>query len=133
MGGNSNVFAALDSLRKKKKSSDKESKSSKGSSSKKEQEPEVLWAPAPLTVKSWADVDDEDDDDYYATTAPLQSFLGSNESEKKPEPVEVIGLLCLFFFYGCCVLWVRKCCEFYVMDMSDRFYFYLFDNSMLFI
>ncbi|XP_016502196.1 uncharacterized protein LOC107820424 isoform X1 [Nicotiana tabacum] len=89
MGGNSNVFAALDSLRKKKKSSDKESKSSKGSSSKKEQEPEVLWAPAPLTVKSWADVDDEDDDDYYATTAPLQSFLGSNESEKKPEPVEV--------------------------------------------
>lgn len=89
MGGNSNVFAALDSLRKKKKSSDKESKISKGSSSKKEQEPEVLWAPAPLTVKSWADVDDEDDDDYYATTAPLQSFLGSNESEKKPEPVEV--------------------------------------------
>lgn len=81
---NSNVFAALDTLRKKKKS-DKEK--SKGSS-KKEQEPEVLWAPAPLTVKSWADVDDEDDDDYYATTAPLQSFVGSNESEKKPEPVE---------------------------------------------
>ncbi|WMV42802.1 hypothetical protein MTR67_036187 [Solanum verrucosum] len=83
---NSNVFAALDTLRKKKKS-DKEK--SKGSS-KKEQEPEVLWAPAPLTVKSWADVGDEDDDDYYATTAPLQSFVGSNESEKKPEPVEVI-------------------------------------------
>ncbi|KAG5591876.1 hypothetical protein H5410_042390 [Solanum commersonii] len=82
---NSNVFAALDTLRKKKKS-DKEK--SKGSS-KKEQEPEVLWAPAPLTVKSWADVDDEDDDDYYATTAPLQSFVGSNESEKKPEPVEI--------------------------------------------
>lgn len=83
---NSNVFAALDSLRKKKKKSDKE-KNSKGSSKKKE-EPEVSWAPAPLTVKSWADVDDEDDDDYYATTAPLQSFLGSNQSEKKPEPVE---------------------------------------------
>ncbi|KAJ8555407.1 hypothetical protein K7X08_012903 [Anisodus acutangulus] len=81
MVNNSNVFAALDSLRKKKKS-DKEK--SKGSS-KKEVEPEVLWAPAPLTVKSWADVDDEDDDDYYATTAPLQSFLGSNESEKKVE------------------------------------------------
>lgn len=81
---NSNVFAALDSLRKKKKS-DKEK--SKGSS-KKEQEPEVSWAPAPLTVKSWADVDDEDDDDYYATTAPLKSFLGSNESKNKPEPVE---------------------------------------------
>lgn len=82
---NSNVFAALDTLRKKKKS-DKD-KNSKGSL-KKEQEPEVSWAPAPLTVKSWADVDDEDDDDYYATTAPLQSFLGSNESEKKPAPVE---------------------------------------------
>ncbi|CAN4110101.1 unnamed protein product [Withania somnifera] len=79
---NSNVFAALDTLRKKKKS-DKD-KSSK-TSSKKESEPGVLWAPAPLTVKSWADVDDEDDDDYYATTAPLQSFLGSN---KKSEPVE---------------------------------------------
>ncbi|CAN4127845.1 unnamed protein product [Withania somnifera] len=79
---NSNVFAALDTLRKKKKS-DKD-KSSKGSS-KKEPEPEVSWAPAPLTVKSWADVDEEDDDDYYATTAPLQSFLGSNESEKETE------------------------------------------------
>ncbi|WMV42797.1 hypothetical protein MTR67_036182 [Solanum verrucosum] len=84
---NSNVFAALDTLRKKKKS-DKEK--SKGSS-KKEQEPEVLWAPAPLTVKSWADVDDEDDDDYYATTAPLQSFVGSIESGKKPEPVESLA------------------------------------------
>ncbi|XP_055820653.1 uncharacterized protein LOC129889397 [Solanum dulcamara] len=81
---NSNVFAALDTLRKKKKS-DKEK--TKGSS-KKEQEPEVLWAPAPLTVKSWADVDDEDDDDYYATTAPLKSFVGSNESGKNTEPVE---------------------------------------------
>ncbi|XP_059275166.1 uncharacterized protein LOC132029811 [Lycium ferocissimum] len=80
---NSNVFAALDTLRKKKKSD-------KGkSSSKKEQDPEILWAPAPLTVKSWADVDDEDDDDYYATTAPLKSFLGSNQSQKK-EPVEEI-------------------------------------------
>ncbi|KAH0648177.1 hypothetical protein KY285_033425 [Solanum tuberosum] len=46
---NSNVFVALDTLRKKKKS-DKEK--SKGSSEKK-QEPEVLGAPAPLTVKSW--------------------------------------------------------------------------------
>lgn len=81
---NSNVFAALDTLRKKKKS-DKEK--TKGSS-KKEPNPEVMWTPAPLTVKSWADVDDEDDDDYYATTAPLQSFVGSNQSEKKPEPVE---------------------------------------------
>lgn len=131
MGGNSNVFAALDSLRKKKKSSDKESKSSKGSSSKKEQEPEVLWAPAPLTVKSWADVDDEDDDDYYATTAPLQSFLGSNESEKKPEPVEVIALLCLLF-YACYVLWVRM--DMSVMDfifISLVIVCYLFRSSMI--
>lgn len=94
---NSNVFAALDTLRKKKKS-DKEK--SKGSS-KKEQEPEVLWAPAPLTVKSWADVDDEDDDDYYATTAPLQSFVGSNESGKKTEPVEVLFCSLVLIFFGC--------------------------------
>lgn len=73
---NSNVFAALGTLRKKKKSSDKDSKSKSSSSKKAEQkepEPQVFWAPAPLTVKSWADVDDEDDDDYYATTAPPQS------------------------------------------------------------
>ncbi|XP_019437669.1 PREDICTED: uncharacterized protein LOC109343696 isoform X4 [Lupinus angustifolius] len=60
MISNTNVFAALDSLKKKKKS-DKKSES----------EPQVFWAPAPLNVKSWADVDD--DDDYYATTAPPQS------------------------------------------------------------
>ncbi|KAD1176683.1 hypothetical protein E3N88_43196 [Mikania micrantha] len=54
-----NVFAALGSLKKKKK--DKETQAEKE---------QVFWAPAPLTVKSWADVDDEDDDDYYATTAP---------------------------------------------------------------
>lgn len=94
---NSNVFAALDTLRRKKKS-DKEK--TKGSS-KKEPEPEVMWAPAPLTVKSWADVDDEDDDDYYATTAPLQSFVGSNQSEKKPEPVEVF---CTFACFLCSLL-----------------------------
>ncbi|XLS45621.1 hypothetical protein HN51_002486, partial [Arachis hypogaea] len=34
-------------------------------------------APAPLTSKSWADVDDEDDDDYYAITAPPQSVWGA--------------------------------------------------------
>ncbi|XP_019437665.1 PREDICTED: uncharacterized protein LOC109343696 isoform X1 [Lupinus angustifolius] len=70
MISNTNVFAALDSLKKKKKSDKKsEGKSSKGSES--ESEPQVFWAPAPLNVKSWADVDD--DDDYYATTAPPQS------------------------------------------------------------
>ena len=87
---NTNVFAALDTLRKKKKS-DKDRGSSKKSSSKsqqqqqpqKEPEPQVFWAPAPLTVKSWADVDD--DDDYYATTAPPQSVWGSSEPSQSHE------------------------------------------------
>ena len=95
-----NVFAALGSLRKKKKS-DKEqgsSKSGKSGSKKKqdknEPEPQVFWAPAPLTTKSWADVDDEDDDDYYATTAPLPVWAGmeGDQTEKAKEsltPVEV--------------------------------------------
>lgn len=95
---NTNVFAALESLRKKKKS-DKEKGSSKGGkgSSKAgggqnaEAEKQVFWAPAPLTVKSWADVDDEDDDDYYATTAPPQAIWGGNTPEEtdKPDVVEV--------------------------------------------
>ena len=95
---NTNVFAALDTLRKKKKS-DKDRGSPRKSSSKsqqqqqpkKESEPQVFWAPAPLTVKSWADVDD--DDDYYATTAPPQSVWGSSEPshshEDKTANVEV--------------------------------------------
>ncbi|PPR96239.1 hypothetical protein GOBAR_AA24423 [Gossypium barbadense] len=54
---NTNVFAALETLRRKKKS-DKDRGSSKKSSSKsqqqpeKEAEPQVFWAPAPLTGKS---------------------------------------------------------------------------------
>ncbi|XVE98518.1 hypothetical protein REPUB_Repub03eG0112900 [Reevesia pubescens] len=87
---NRNVFAALETLRKKKKS-DKDRASSKKSSSKshqqqqpqKEPEPQVFWAPAPLTVKSWADVDD--DDDYYATAAPPQSVWGSSEPSHSHE------------------------------------------------
>ncbi|XP_043725310.1 DNA ligase 1-like [Telopea speciosissima] len=89
-----NVFAALESLRKKKKS-DKEhgSSKSKGSSKSqaKEPEPQVFWQPTPLTVKSWADVDDDDDDDYYATTAPPQSVWGTEEPQQNKEsmtPVE---------------------------------------------
>lgn len=92
---NTNVFAALETLRKKKKS-DKERKnkgSSKSQSAQpKEPEPQVFWAPAPLTSKSWADVDDEDDDDYYATTTPPQAVWGSSEaqeSKEKPGNVEV--------------------------------------------
>nr|DAD26998.1 TPA_asm: hypothetical protein HUJ06_028466 [Nelumbo nucifera] len=86
-----NVFAALESLRRKKKS-DKEhgSSRSKGSSKNeaKEPEPQVFWAPTPLTGKSWADVDD--DDDYYATTAPPATW-GSVEPQQNKEsstPVE---------------------------------------------
>ncbi|KAJ6435007.1 hypothetical protein OIU84_000280 [Salix udensis] len=89
---NTNVFAALETLRKKKKS-DKERGCSKigkgGSKSGKEQpkepEPEVFWAPAKLTAKSWADVDDDDDDDYYATTAPPPSVWGASEQQKSEE------------------------------------------------
>lgn len=94
-----NVFAALGSLKKKKKS-DKESKKGSGSKAKKEskeskKEEPVFWAPAPLTVKSWADVDDEDDDDYYATTAPPPVWgSGSGMQQEKVKgnetPVEVI-------------------------------------------
>lgn len=89
-----NVFAALGSLKKKKKS-DKGGSSRKGQDKEGEGEKEqVFWAPAPLTVKSWADVDDEDDDDYYATTAPPQSVWGGvGEQEDKVKgsetPVEV--------------------------------------------
>ena len=103
---NTNVFAALDSLRKKKKS-DKDRKSGKGSSNSKgqaqtkEPEPQVFWAPAPLNAKSWADVDDEDDDDYYATTAPANAVWGlpdQQQSSSKDEPshVEVRYSICFF-------------------------------------
>ncbi|KAF8400750.1 hypothetical protein HHK36_014050 [Tetracentron sinense] len=84
LGRNStNVFAALESLRRKKKTDKTHGSSkSKGSSENqaKEPEPQVFWAPAPLNVKSWADVDD--DDDYYATTAPPQSVWASSEPQQ---------------------------------------------------
>ncbi|CAL5321412.1 unnamed protein product [Camellia sinensis] len=86
---NTNVFAALETLRKKKKSDkDRGSSKSKGSSESKakDAESQVFWAPTPLPVKSWADVDDEDDDDYYATTAPPQTVWG--ETKEKQAPVE---------------------------------------------
>lgn len=85
-----NVFAALESLRRKKKS-EKEQKSSKSNMSNKSQElqenSEVFWAPAPLSGKSWADVDDDDDDDYYATTAPPQP-VWTTAAEVEQDPVE---------------------------------------------
>ena len=100
---NTNVFAALETLRKKKKSDkDRGSSKSKGSSKSqgKEPEPQVFWAPTPLTTKSWADVEDEDDDDYYATTAPPPSVWNLSESDQKKEkqaPVEVCECFQSFF------------------------------------
>ncbi|ONH98066.1 hypothetical protein PRUPE_7G226700 [Prunus persica] len=92
-----NVFAALGSLKKKKKSEKGSSKSSKSGTAQnpEEAEKEVFWAPAPLNVKSWADVDDEDEDDYYATTAPPElGWAGEDskvakETEHEAEHVEV--------------------------------------------
>jgi hypothetical protein len=80
---NTNVFAALETLRKKKKKSS--DKTGSKSQAKEPEQPRVFWAPAPLTTKSWADVDDEDDDDYYATTAPPQSIWGASESDEAKE------------------------------------------------
>ncbi|XP_012449968.1 uncharacterized protein LOC105772719 [Gossypium raimondii] len=85
-----NVFAALGSLKKKKKKggekenlgSSSKSKGLKGLGNEAEKK-EVFWAPSPLKVKSWADVDEEDDDDYYASMAPPGSAWGI---PKEPEP-----------------------------------------------
>ncbi|KAK4756568.1 hypothetical protein SAY87_006695 [Trapa incisa] len=80
---NTNVFAALETLKKKKSDKGKgglksgKSKSSTSSIESKGPEPsQVFWAPAPLNSKSWADVDDDEDDDYYATSAPPSSVWG---------------------------------------------------------
>lgn len=89
---NTNVFAALDTRRKKKKS-DKDRKGGKGSSNSKENtgsapkepEPQKYWTPAPLNAKSWADVDDEDEDDYYATSAPAQDVWAVQEHEEQQQ------------------------------------------------
>lgn len=94
-----NLFAALDTRKKKKKKTDKAGKS-KGSSSSSSK-PQVFWAPTPLKVKSWADLDDDDeDDDYYATTAPPSS--GWTTSEPKDTPAEVRYQTSLFL--NCCLL-----------------------------
>lgn len=77
------MFAALDTLRKKKKP---ENSKSKGSSKPQAEETPVVWTPAPLTVKSWADVDD--DDDYFATAAPppLAAWANTETQESKETP-----------------------------------------------
>jgi hypothetical protein len=98
-----NVFAALESLKKKKKGDKGKAAGSSSSSSRKkhgdgaarQQEPpqkEVFWAPAPLTTKSWADVEDDDDDDYFATTAPPRPVWGTeshgDDAAKDEQDVE---------------------------------------------
>lgn len=102
---NTNVFAALDTLRKKKnKDKSKSSSSSKSSSkaSKEQEEPQVFWQPAPLTTKSWADVEDEDDDDYYTTTAPLPSVWGAPASQTGNEANAIAEV-------WACSLWLSYC------------------------
>jgi len=112
---NTNVFAALDTLKKKKKS-DKDKKN-KGSSksTKSESESQAFWAPAPLNATSWADVDD-DDDDYYLTTAPPQ-FSDPQTTQDKPEHFEVCSFFNLFNYYNCrcCCLLISRC--FIVIDL----------------
>jgi hypothetical protein len=87
-----NVFAALDSLKKEKKG-DKgkaigsSSRKKHGEGAAQRQEPsqkEMFWAPAPLTTKSWADV--EDDDDYcFTTTSPPRPVWGTACEPAKEE------------------------------------------------
>ncbi|KAH8954204.1 hypothetical protein BDL97_08G067100 [Sphagnum fallax] len=55
-----NIFAALESRRRKNEPENKQNLS----------EPFQFWAPSQVTVKSWANIND-DDDDYRATTARL--------------------------------------------------------------
>jgi hypothetical protein len=86
-----NIFSALEKKRRKsnkKKLSDKEKGLGKGKDSKgdKEDEPEQFWAPSQVTVKSWADCDD--DEDYYATTAPPPAF-GAPE-DQSPEAASAL-------------------------------------------
>ncbi|KAK4782812.1 hypothetical protein SAY86_007186 [Trapa natans] len=96
MISNTNVFAALETLKKKKtnkvKGGSKSGEFKSSTSSARSKEPEaspVFWAPAPLNSKSWADIDDDDDDDYYATTAPPSSIWGQVPQGKElPDNVE---------------------------------------------
>lgn len=103
---NTNLFAALDTSRKKKKKSDKSKGSSKSSSRQdppKEPEPQVFWAPTPLKAKAWADIDsDDEDDDYYATTAPPQALWSTSEashSDAKEITAEVRNPKTLYAFH----------------------------------
>ncbi|KAG5038065.1 hypothetical protein JHK86_018905 [Glycine max] len=87
---NTNVFVVLGSLKKKK---------DQRGPSKPNDKKDIFWAPAPLTSKSWADVDDEDDNDYYATIAPPESvwvapIVTLNDAaaaEVGPQAIYVVG------------------------------------------
>jgi hypothetical protein len=117
-----NVFAALESLKKKKKKGDKGKSSSRKKNGEASQlqappEKEVVWAPAPLTTKSWADVED-DDDDYFATTAPPRPVWDNGHADepvKDDEDVDdavraALQEVCfpfLFVLYISPVIWLR--------------------------
>lgn len=103
-----NVFAALGSLKKKKKDKDQsqQGSSSKAKKNEEKKEKELIWTPAKLNVKSWADVDDDDEDDYYATTAsaaappdsPWAAAAAGGVKESDAEPVDEVKLFTFFFF-----------------------------------
>lgn len=119
--GSGNVFAALETLKKKKK---------KPAAAEKKQapvveKPEVFWAPAPLTAKSWADVEDDDDDDYFAATAPLcpvreaqgDDADAGHEDDKEHSALEQVHLasptarLCpLLYILICMFSCLHMCC-----------------------
>ncbi|XP_024543320.1 nucleolar protein 12 isoform X1 [Selaginella moellendorffii] len=76
-----NIFSALERKSSKKKL-DKHALQS--SQSKQQEDAGQFWVPSPVTVKSWADV--EDDDDYFATTAPLPAIWGQTTTKSSQEP-----------------------------------------------
>ncbi|KAJ6810656.1 nucleolin [Iris pallida] len=98
-----NVFAALDSLKKKKKS-----KATAGQSRTEPEPAEVFWAPTPIKSMSWADVDD--DDDYFATAKPLEKLPVTKEEEDQVHflgrrKVRVTMMMNLSFLYQLSQSW----------------------------
>ncbi|XP_047327067.1 uncharacterized protein LOC124930758 [Impatiens glandulifera] len=95
---NTNVFAALTTLRKKKKNKPIKLIKDQGSLKKQQEEeknnpePQVLWTLTPLIAESWADVEDDDDFDYFASTAPPQVVWGTAPDLQSDEK-EIPGLL----------------------------------------
>jgi hypothetical protein len=110
--GTGNVFAALETLKKKKKKPAAGKAGAKGGSkAAKGQEPpkpEVFWAPAPLITKSWADVEDDDDDDYFATTAPpTRPVWGDAAAKDRDAPaLEEVRSFWYMFVHSCVSLFV---------------------------